>query len=143
MQRLDGPTFEHPRVPDVVKPRTNREGLPAILPCDHVETRLDSHLWAQSDPLPMGTNTDRALRRFMTQVRNLPGVLRVEQGGSQAMSEQAIRVYLREGDTDAEYRVYHLKGEIYRRYPEARLDVDIAEDNDVADTDSAALVGLR
>src|SRR5947207_13356434 len=84
------------------------------------------------------TETEKANRLFLERVRQIPGVVHVEPDGGQTMGEQSFRVYLRDGDLDAEYCVYDLKGELYDTYPEARLRVLVLEASDLPEAASGA-----
>jgi hypothetical protein len=74
---------------------------------------------------PENTETEKANRLFLERVQNLPGVIRVERCGGQPSGEPSIRVHVRRNDLKTEYAVYDLKGEVYRRHPEASLRVDV------------------
>jgi hypothetical protein len=58
-------------------------------------------------------------------------VVQVEPYGGETIGEQSFRVYLRDGDVEAEYGVYHLKAEIYTQFPDACLTVSVFEESDL------------
>jgi hypothetical protein len=81
--------------------------------------------------VPKETARERANRLFRTRVKELPGVVLVETFGREPLGEQLIRVYVRDGDLDAEYRVYRVQGEVYDEVPEARLALELLEESDI------------
>ena len=80
---------------------------------------------------PEGTDTEKGNRLFLERVRDVPGVVHVEPVGGKTIGEQSFMVYVRDGDLDAEYGVYRVKGEVYDRYPDARLCVELLEQSDI------------
>lgn len=85
--------------------------------------------------LDPASQTEQAKSEFLDRVNELTGVLRVERDSDKPIAEQAFRVFVGVSDIDAEYRVYGLKGELYRRFPEARLDAEVFEDPDSTRSD--------
>jgi hypothetical protein len=80
---------------------------------------------------PGETATERAQRLFLWRAQAIPGVVLVEPLRDQTIGEQAYRVYVRDGDLDAEYDVYRVQGEVYDEVPEARLAVELLEESDL------------
>ncbi len=79
---------------------------------------------------PRLTETQEANYQFLERIQQIAGVVQVEPNGGETAGEQTIIVYIQDGNVDAEYRVYELKGELYERYPGARLVVSILEESD-------------
>jgi hypothetical protein len=84
------------------------------------------------------TETAKANLLFGERAQEIPGVVLVEPFGGQTIGEQSFRVYLRNGDLDAEYRIYDLMGEICDNFPAARLRVCVLEESDLTETVSTA-----
>jgi hypothetical protein len=80
---------------------------------------------------PKETARERASRLFLARVRDVPGVVLVETFGGETLGEQSVRVYVRDGDLDAEYGVYRVQGEVYDEVPEARLGLELLEESDI------------
>jgi hypothetical protein len=80
--------------------------------------------------LDPASQTEHAKSEFLDRVNELAGVLRVERDSDKPIAEQTFRVFVGVSDIEAEYRIYDLKGELYRRFPEARLDAEVFEDAD-------------
>jgi hypothetical protein len=80
---------------------------------------------------PEGTDTEKGNRLFLERVRHVPGVVHVEPFGGKTIGEQSFMVYVRDGDLDAEYGVYRVKGEVYDRYRDAQLRVELLEQSDI------------
>jgi hypothetical protein len=74
------------------------------------------------------SQTGQAKSEFLDRVTGLTGVLRVERDSDKPIAEQTFQVFVAVSDIEAEYRIYDLKGELYRRFPEARLDAEVFED---------------
>jgi hypothetical protein len=98
--------------------------------------------WVDEEERVGGEATEKAKREFYRRASRLEGVLRVERDNHKPVAEQSFSVYVHQGDLEAEYRVYELKGELYRRYPEARLDAEVFEVQDAVgdDPDPAEIV---
>lgn len=62
----------------------------------------------------------------------ITGVVRVEACGNGQAGEQPVYVYVRDGDTEAEYAVYRLRGQMYDQFPEAHLEIALFEESDLA-----------
>jgi hypothetical protein len=100
------------------------------------------------DPILTGTLTavnqtvaEKANTLFAQLVKNVPGVVHVEPFGGEVIGEQSFRVYVRDGDLDAETGVYQAKGQVYDRYPNAALCVEVLEQSDLpASSDSGRAV---
>jgi hypothetical protein len=84
------------------------------------------------------TENEKANQLFLERVRQIPGVIHVEPYGGQVIGEQSFRVYLRNGDLDAEYCVYDLKGEMHVNFPDARLEVYVLEESDLPEAVSTS-----
>jgi hypothetical protein len=82
-------------------------------------------------PPPL-SERERAGRLFAEEVGRLPGVLRVERWGDDLPGAPTFHVYLRADDSETEYAVYELKGQVYDRCPEAYLEVVVLEASDAA-----------
>jgi hypothetical protein len=68
---------------------------------------------------------------FLHLIKIVPGVVHVETFGGAAVGEQSFRIYVRDGNPEAERAVYQTKGTVYDRYPEAGLDVEVLEESDL------------
>ena len=77
------------------------------------------------------TETEKGNRWFLERVRGVPGVVHVEPFRGKTLGEQSFAVYVRDGDVAAEYGVYAVEGEVYNRYPDAQLRVEILEQSDL------------
>ena len=131
MRRVEAPSFG-PRVPDVPDPRRHREPyrrLLLTLPTPLKQSAWNAlEVWYFGGLTPPKSQTEQAKAEFLRRVIKLTGVLRVERNSDKLIAEQTFRVFVGEADIDAEYRVYDLKGELYRRFPKAHLDVEVFED---------------
>jgi hypothetical protein len=87
---------------------------------------IDSSRTAAEDTLAVQAND-----LFLQLIKIVPGVVHVEPFGGVVAGEQSFRVYVRDGDPEAERAVYQTKGAVYDRYPDAGLDVEVLEESDL------------
>ena len=91
--------------------------------------------------LHTGTPTEGAPQLFAEQVRQLPGVLRVERFDDDLTDRKSFRVSIRKGDRETRYAVYRLEADMYVRFEGANLDIRVVEEADVPQVGSDAPTG--
>jgi len=79
------------------------------------------------------TQTELANAEFLQRVVEIPGVLRVLTTGGRTLPEQSIMVFVPALRTPIAHQVYDIEADIYRKYPDARFEVDV-KDRRVLDT---------
>jgi hypothetical protein len=138
MQRVDPLRFAEPQKPDVEDPRAKQllRRLATWEECDHATLSLGDERCVLHHTRDTGTNTEKANQEFFDRVRRIAGVAEVETRGGEALSERSFIVYLERRDIEVEYSVYELKGQMLDRYPGARLDVLVLQQNPLVESRS-------
>ncbi len=71
------------------------------------------------------SQTEQANRAFLNAVQNIPGVLAAKLYGGKTLAEQSIVVVIPAMQSSTSGQVFELEGEVFRAYPDARLDVRV------------------
>jgi hypothetical protein len=88
-------------------------------------------------------NPRAAEQQFRERVKQLPEALRVEEHEDMTTGLPSFRIYVRQGDREAQHAVYELEAELYQRYPGASLDVQVLVDTVGRCPDSSSQANAR
>ena len=71
------------------------------------------------------SQTEQANRAFLGSIQSIPGVIAAKPYGGKTLAEQSVAVVVPEMGSPTSAQVFELEGEIFRKYPGARLDVRV------------------